>query len=204
MTKKILLAGLLGGLGLFVWGFMSHMVLGLGQVGIKEMPYEQPVVDAMKAGLPKPGLYFFPGMGLGDHPTRDQQKAAMPQYAEKYKAGPVGILVYSPTGTTMMSPGQLLTELGLNIVEALIAAWLLSLATGLVSFGSRVGFVLVLGMLSAIVTNIQYWNWYGFPADFTGAAIFSQVVGFLFVGLIVAAFVKAPVARPVSVPSRAA
>jgi len=35
MAKRILLAGVLGGLALFMWGGLAHTVLGLGTVGIQ-------------------------------------------------------------------------------------------------------------------------------------------------------------------------
>ena len=38
MTKRILLAGVLGGIAMFVWASLAHMVLPLGQTGIKEIP----------------------------------------------------------------------------------------------------------------------------------------------------------------------
>ena len=50
MTKRILLAGVLGGLALFVWGALSHMVLGLGSVGMAYLPQQQLVMQAMSCG----------------------------------------------------------------------------------------------------------------------------------------------------------
>lgn len=39
--------------------------------------------------------------------------------------GPTGILIYHPTGSKPMSPGQLGIQFGLNLVQALLAALLL-------------------------------------------------------------------------------
>jgi hypothetical protein len=47
-----------------------------------------------------------------------------------------------------------------------------------------------LGVLSGIATNVEYWNWYGFPANFTMATIADKILGFLVVGLVAAAMVK--------------
>lgn len=128
----------------------------------------------------------------------------MRQFQQKYMAGPYGILIYHPSGTTPMSSGQLLTELGLNIVEALFAAWLLTQATALTSFASRLGFVVVAGVLASIGTNVQYWNWYGFPTNYTAAYIFTDVVGFLVLGMVLAKVLKANLAAPERVLVRAA
>ena len=74
MTKRILLAGILGGIAMFIWASLAHMVLPLGQTGIKEIPNEASVLSAMHSNLAeKSGLYMFPGMELGANPTREQQ-----------------------------------------------------------------------------------------------------------------------------------
>jgi hypothetical protein len=203
IMKRILLAGIVGGLALFLWGTLAHVVLPLGRVGIKEIPQEPAVLGAMKTAMPEPGFYFFPGIGVGSAATKAEKDAAMRQFQQRYMAGPYGILIYHPTGTTPMSPGQLLTELALNIVEALLAAWLLTLATGLTRFASRVGIVVVAGVLASISTNVEYWNWYGFPTNYTVTYIFTDVVGFLVIGLVLAKVIKANLAAPEPVLVRA-
>jgi hypothetical protein len=81
----------------------------------------------------------------------------------------------------------------------------LSLAAAkLVRYPQRVGFVFVLGILSAIATNIEYWNWYGFPSSYTMAYIIDKLIGFMVVGLVVAAFVKPAVGVVEVMPSKAA
>jgi hypothetical protein len=172
---------------LFFWGFVSHVALPLGEVGIQNVPQDRTVIAVLKAAIPSSGLYFFP-------PVDASQKIA-----EDQLNGPHGILIYHPSGASMMMTGQLVREFILNVGQALIAGYLLSLATGLTKYSSRVCVVLVLGVLSGIATNVEYWNWYGFPANFTMAAIVDKVLGFLVVGLVVAAMVKPPAATQVAV-----
>jgi hypothetical protein len=176
MAKRILLAGVLGGLAMFIWLSLAHVVLGLGSVGIKEIPNEQAVLGTMSSSLPQAGFYFFPGMGLPAGATRDQQNAAMKVYEQKIQTGPSGLLIYHPSGQRALTPAQLLTELGTNIVQGLVAAFLLSLATGLRSYVSRVGLVTLAGFMAGITTNISYWNWYGFPTSYTVAYAFTEIV----------------------------
>jgi hypothetical protein len=45
-------------------------------------------------------------------------------------------------------------------------------------------------MLAAIGTNVSYWNWYGFPVEYTAVHMATQIVGFVCVGLVAAAMVK--------------
>jgi hypothetical protein len=168
------------------------MVLGLGEVGVKALSQQQAVVGAVKASVPQAGLYYFP----------------QPESATKLRAedvnGPWGILVYHPTGATSAMGPQLTVEFILNIVQALIAAFLLSLAPGLTGYLSRVGFVILAGLLAGAAMSIEYWNWYGFPANYTLGMIADRFIGFLVVGLIAAAFVKPQSARIQLVSAKAA
>jgi hypothetical protein len=52
-----------------------------------------------------------------------------------------------------------------------------------------VGLVAVAGVLAAISTNVEYWNWYEFPGNYA-AYMTTQIMGFALAGLVIAAFVK--------------
>jgi hypothetical protein len=66
--------------------------------------------------------------------------------------------------------------------QAILVIWLLA-QTRIGSFGGRVGFVLIAGILAAITTNVSYWNWYGFPGVYTASYILMELVGFVLVGV---------------------
>jgi hypothetical protein len=191
MTKRILLAGVVGGFALFFWGGLSHMVLGLGEAGMKYLPQQQPVMQTLQASVPQQGFYMFPqGDKAGSLPA-DQM------------GGPHGLLIYHPTGASGMLPMQLVNEAILDIILAILAAFLLSKAPGLDGYAARVGFIVVLGLIPAFMTHIQYWNWYGFPSTYIVANIFDNVVGFVIVGLCAAAFVKPSPERVVTITKAA-
>ncbi|MBI2956097.1 MAG: hypothetical protein HYY26_02170 [Acidobacteria bacterium] len=188
MTKKIVLGGVVGGLVLFIWGAVSHMVLPLGEVGIKELGNEAPIVAAMKENISEPGFYFFPGLGV-PHASADQ--AAQEAWAEKYRQGPWGILIYHPTGEEPIAPADLVRELLSNMLVALVAALLLAQAgAALAGYSARVLFVALLGLVPGLETDFSYWNWYGFPTDYTLVQMFDHVVAYLLMGLVLAAIVK--------------
>jgi hypothetical protein len=190
MTKRILLAGILGGVAMFVWASLAHMVLPLGQTGIEEIPNEASVLSAMHSSLGgKSGMYMFPGMELGASPTREQQHVAMEHYGENLAGNPSGLLIYHPPGAKALTPGQLITEFLTEVVEALIAVFLLA-QTRLTSFGSRVGFVTLAGVLAAVTTNISYWNWYGFPGSYTAAYMSIEIVGYVIIGIVAALIMR--------------
>src|SRR5258707_4299244 len=193
MVRK-LLAGVLGGLAFFVWSFVAHVVTGLGETGIQEIHNEQAVVSSMKANIQADVLYFFPGYGLPATATHSQKMAAMKDNAPKLKAGPVGILIYHPAGQDALSLRPLLTELGTNIVQVLLAVFLLG-QTSLASFAARWRFITVAGVLAAISTNISYWTFFGFPGNYTMAYICIIAMRFVCAGLVAAAMVKPSAAK---------
>jgi len=51
-------------------------------------------------------------------------------------------------------------------------------------------FVTLLGLSAWVAIAIPYWNWYGFPTDFTMGKGIEQVLGFFLAGLVLAAIVK--------------
>jgi hypothetical protein len=188
MGKKIL-AGILGGLAFFAWSSIAHTMLPLGKTGVKEVPGgEVTVLAAMKAGIPEEGLYLLPGLGVVANPTREQESAAMQQRMQKVATGQSAFLVYHPAGVPPF-PRMLVKELVTNMVQIFLAVLLLG-QTSLSSFGARWRFITIAGILAAISTNISYWIFYGFPGNYTLAAICTIAMGFVVGGLVAAALVK--------------
>src|ERR1043166_4878237 len=147
MSKRAILAGLLGGVAMYLWSALAHMVLPLGAMGIQEIPNEQPVLAGLHAALGEShGMYIYPGLG----PAPD----AMQQYEKKLAANPSGLLIYHPPGASMIEPGQLATEFVTELLESLLAVFLLA-QTGIKTWRGRAGFVTMAGVLAAMATNIS-------------------------------------------------
>lgn len=168
---------------MFVASAITHMALPLGEVGIQRLPNEEAVVAALRENLRDRGFYFFPAMA--DGATAEQQQ----RWAEAYRRGPTGILVYRPQGSEPLSAGQFATECFSNILVALVAAWLLA-QTGLASFAARVLFVAALGLVASLAIDVSQWNWYGFPGDFMLASMADQVISLAAAGLAMGRLVK--------------
>lgn len=180
--KKIVLAALAGGLVLFAWGAISHMLTPLGEMGFKNLPDEGPVLTTLGASIPEAGLYFYPGLDMKK--ATAEERAA---WAEKIKSGPSGLLLYRPSGGEAMSPRQLGSELLSNI----FAAWIAAIVVAMISapFGRRVLVVGLLGLFAWLSISASHWIWYGFPTAFVAAELIEQVVGWLFAGLVIAKIV---------------
>jgi hypothetical protein len=162
------------------------MALPLGEAGIREIPNESAVVSAMHSNIgEQTGLYIFPGPGVGKNAYREEKNEAMKHMAEKMAANPSGILMYHAPGRPFAIGKWLGIEFGTELLEAILVVFLLA-QTRIVSFVGRVGFVLVVGILAAITTNVSYWNWYGFPGSYTASYMLIQIIGFLLVGIVAA------------------
>jgi hypothetical protein len=183
---KILLAGILGAIAMFVWTAIAHMALPLGEAGIAEIPNESAVLSTMQSNIgDQTGLYIFPGPGLGKNATRREKEEAMKHMGEKIATNPSGILMYHPPGRPLAIGKLLGVEFATELLEAILVVFLLA-QTRIARFAGRVGFVLVAGILAAIATNVSYWNWYGFPSVYTASYILIQIVGFFLVGIVAA------------------
>jgi hypothetical protein len=188
MVKRIILGGLLGGILLFNWGYVAHMVLPTGEMGVHVIPDEATVVGPIRNAIKEPGFYLFPGMEKGRTASESEQQA----WQEKVKQGPVGVLIVRPQGGEGLSPRLLLTELGTNVASALLAALLLAQVRVTAGYWTRVGFVALLGVFAFVTVLVPYWNWYNFPADFLATEAIEHIAGWFLAGLVLAAIVRMP------------
>lgn len=186
-ATRILLAGILGAVAMFAWTAIAHMALPLGEAGVQNTMNDEALLSALKSTVEnKDGLYIYPSMGLGPNASHAEQSAAMEKYAAILEKNPSGFFIFHPAGSRPMTMGKFLTvEFVTELCEALLAVWLLA-QTRLVSFGGRLGFVTMAGIMASIATNVSYWNWWGFPTVYTASYIFIEVVGFFLVGVVAA------------------
>ena len=179
-----LLAAIAGGIVVFVWSAVSHMALGLGSAGIRTIPNEERMAQAIRGVVTEPGLYFFPGVD----PSRKMTPAEERAWTERYRRGPAGILIVQPGGREPMEPTQFVVELLADILAAGVAAFILAGLGG--PLLARAGAVGLLGVFEWADISVSYWNWYKFPTLYTGAALVEQVVGWTLAGLAMALILR--------------
>jgi hypothetical protein len=180
---RILIAGILGAIAMFVWTAIAHTVTPLGHIGLRQIPDEGPAIAAMQGAIgDHDGLYAFPWVNPAD-------SKAMQNYAEKTKTSASGLLLYHAPGATNDMVRPMVYEFVKELIEALIAAFLAGLA-GMASYGGRVAFVTLIGVAAGISTNASYWIWYRFPCDYTLAYIAITLIGYFVAGLVIAAIVR--------------
>ncbi|HEY5337660.1 MAG TPA: hypothetical protein VIJ85_05625 [Rhizomicrobium sp.] len=178
---RILIAGLLGAIAMFVWTSVAHLATPLATIGISQISDEAAALPALDNSVGvQPGLYFFPWV--------DPKDPDMPaKTATLQKAHGHGLLIYSPAGVnieTSMVP-MLIKEFIKQFVQALIAAAIVSMMIG-ATFLMRWGAVTLIGVSTGIATNVSYWNWYHFPLNYTLSQITIEVVSAMVAGLAIA------------------
>lgn len=176
-ATRILVAGVLGGVAMFIWGAVSHMALPLGGMGVSSLP--DSVVPAMAdAKMDERRIYFFPG--LSDNASEAEQKA----WSERYAAGPRGVVVYDPqAGVRAMSGSMFGAELLSSILACVILACVLS---RLECCGrDKVVLATLLGVFAWLSVHVSYWSWYRFPDSYTFAALLEQGIGALVAGAVI-------------------
>lgn len=178
---RVLIAGILGGIVLFIWGAVAHMVLPIGNMGMKVATAEDPVISVLRDNLPGEGVYMVPGLA----PEKMSDEAAGKAYSEKAKANPNAFIVYQPQGQDGMEMTDNLVKQFIGVtLSALIAAFVLAL--GAFGFGKRVLISVLLGSFAWLAISVPYWNWYRFPLDFTIGSLLEQVLGWLLAGVAMA------------------
>ncbi len=187
--KRIMIAGFVGGVVIFMWGAVAHLATPLGTMGIRQIPDESFVVVSLRNSITEKGLYFVPGRDMTKSMTPKDEKV----WEEKLKEGPTGLLLVNPAGGEAMSLKELGTEFATNIVAALVGAFLISRVVG--SYFSRAFFSMLVGLVGWLSISVPNWNWYGYPTEFTLAAGIEEVVGGLLAGLVIAWIVPPPDGR---------
>jgi len=179
MARKILTWGVVAGVVLFFWGFVSHTLLPIGEAGFRILPEDAALLEFMGKQAPEPGIYFYPRLDPKAGPEH------MEEWQKRAASGPSGLIVHRPRGGTGMTPRLLGNELLSNIACGIIAAWLLAQLPPM-TFGRRAGCVTILGVLAWLAVDFSQWNWYGFPTPYTMGAFVDETVGFALMGLVLA------------------
>ena len=192
---RIIIAAIVGGLIVFCWSFVSHMMTPIGEMGMHhdKLPGETSLRSAMTEHLPESGLYFIPGKDplLEGDPARQWEEAM-----ERMESGPVVLMAVRKDGSSGMAK-ELVFEGLANISCALVAAlilWCIPCA-----FVCRVLVVVALGLFSWMSIDVSHVIWYGFPVEYAAGQLIDHLVGWLLAGLVIAAIVK-PCAKCTAAP----
>lgn len=172
--KRILIAGVLAGLAMFVWEAMAHMVGPFGEMGLSTLPNEGAVRAALAAQMGgADGLFIFPAMEMSDAPA----------------AGPWGLLLYHPV--LVFSWSVMGWEALVELVMGMALAMLIGLAN-VAGFGRRMAIACLVGIAAAFAVSPSYTIWFGFPAAYTLAQMIVAFGDYVVGGAVIAALLRPP------------
>jgi hypothetical protein len=185
--KQLIFGAIVGGIILFIWGWLSWSLVPIHSSTIKTIENEEAVISTMHVNMTEEGVYAFPGMPAPGDPTAENE------WIQKYRQGPIGMVIYNPEGTEPMLGSQMIIGLIICLLSSYLAAWFLSRSTAASSsYFARVAYFGMLGIFISIVSHLVNWNWMGYPLDYTVSWIMDAVIGWILAGLGIAAIVKTP------------
>jgi hypothetical protein len=180
---RVIVAAVVGGLLLFLWGFVAHMFLPFSENAMKPIPNEAPVIESLRGNVTEDGVYFIPYMNYMTASEADQKA-----YAEKIASGPSGLLVLRTSNDTSMV-AEMLNEAASNLLAALVVALVVS-GLGIRGYGARVRAIFAFGVVAWLSISVSQWTWYGFSNEFLISDLVDQWGGWLLAGLGMAAVLK--------------
>src|SRR3954462_7919619 len=163
MWLRVLIAGIIGGIVVFFVSFLTHGMLHLQSRTLANISDSPSFIEHVQSRGLKPGFYIFPDM-----PSSEEQNdaAKMAEASKRFESGPAGLLLIASTGIPSM--GEMLgKEFATNVLAALLAAWIVSLAGADIGFGRRWLAVVAMGLFAWLSISASYGIWYWFPHNFT-------------------------------------
>ncbi|QDU64061.1 hypothetical protein Pan216_49490 [Planctomycetes bacterium Pan216] len=184
---RVILAAVIGGLIVFVWNFVSWMVLPFHGQTLDRIPGEPAQVEEFLGTFPESGVYHYPGMPPSSNPSEQE----MADWTEAYKSGPRVKMMIVEHGDADAAMGkETLTALLLDIGGAFMVAQLLALVgPAVVFYWQRVGFVVMLVCFALVVGYLPDWIWWGHPVDFALLKVADILLAWFLAGLVIAAIV---------------
>ncbi len=183
---RVLTASIVGGIVVFLWGAISHMVLGLGEKGMsmEKLPGEQAILTTLSENIPETGIYFVPGMD----PTITDSQRQWDDAMERMNKGPVAFMVVTREGYEGNMAMQMVWEAVSSAAAALIVSIVLLAMRGPYLF--RVLVVAGFGVFAWLSYGASEVIWYDFPEAYGVAQLIDQFVGWALAGLFMAAIVR--------------
>ncbi len=178
MTGRALLGAFLAALIVFVWSFVSHMMLPWWEGNVNGFSNEQVVAEAMLAGSQEDGIYFIPHFQSGD----EEGMARM-------NAGPVAFISLTRGGMDAMGAVPLILQFVVNLLVALLMARLM-LCMGEIAFSVKLRLAVVIAVIASLMFLGPYWIWYGFAPGFVFVTFMDLLIGWFLGGLVLARFTK--------------
>lgn len=169
--KKVLMASVVAGIIMFFWGFVSWTVLSWHQDVSHRFSDEAAMEASIKAQAPEAGIYF------------------LPFEEEGFKEGGASMFASIVPEYHLNMPVTLGVGLLCYIISAFLVVVALRMTHGL-SYGQRLGYICLLGLIIGFVGHFPYWNWMNFSTPYVLVMIIDSVISWLLAGLVIAKWIE--------------
>jgi len=180
MVKRLLTAGLLGGVALVLWSFVVNGIFGFtSRLELNRVPDEPALYSVLEAEIVEPGAYVVnPELGPDRRFPADE---------------PVFSIHYSGMGHEAAGRLQIM-RLALAFATAFLVAGLLSMASDRVlsRYWSKVLFVALVGLLLALFGDLPRAGIGGYPMESALLIGANHFLSWVFAGLLIAWAMRAP------------
>jgi hypothetical protein len=194
MGKSLLMGGLLGGIVVFAWSFISWTVLPWHTSQMLAFTNEAEVASVLSKNMTTAGIYYMPASPKNYASlSAEERKAADARMEEKLKAGPTMFGVVLPN-EIMNMPKMMGVSLLFDILAALLITMLV-MKTGDMTYAGRVSFIVTAALAVGIIAFVPFWIWFCYPTGWTLVMIADTLVGWLLAGLVIAKVAPRPAPR---------
>lgn len=178
MLKKVVGAGLLGGVVLMVWTFVVNGIFGFqASVDMKPIPAERQVYEALRKHIVSPGRYICnPDVTAeGRFPSEE----------------PVFSVLYGGMGHDSAG-GLMVVGLVLFLLAPMIGAWMLLQTSDrfMASYPRKILFFVAIGLLFAVFGDLTNFGIGSYPVEDAIKLATNDIIAWTLVGLVVAWRIK--------------
>jgi hypothetical protein len=176
--RRVLTAGLLGGIVLIAWTFVVNGILGFqASVDMKPMPAERQVYEILREHIVEPGRYICN--------PEVTSKGLFPSEE------PVFSVLYGGVGHEAAG-GLMLVGLAVFFAAPMIGAWMLSQTSESVksSYPRKVLFFVAIGLLFAAFSSLTNFGIGRYPFHDALLLAANQMITWALVGLVVARWIQ--------------
>ncbi len=179
MMKKIMKAGVIGGLILFIWGSALFTLFPWHKNLFHSFTNEKKVLSVIADNAPQSGVYLLPNVG------KEEKDSGRIEAKERMKRGP---FLFASISIHGKDPRMLLSIIETLLVKIVVASLvaLLLIRFSKLNYASGVKFVTFIGTVIGIAASFPYAIWFGFPALFVFYALIETIVGWFLAGLAMA------------------
>ena len=186
--KTILKAGILGGLIVYIWGVVSWMALPWHTLTLGKFADYGAVAEVIQENAGASGIYILPNPHVHeDGLSKEKREHFMEQGMERMKQGPFMFAAVSLEGADPASPTPYLSNLLLQIVMAMLIAWLL-LQANISCYKRRVLMVVLIGAIAGTQGHLVNAMWWRFSMEYTLVNIADLLISWFLAGLLIARF----------------